>query len=337
MERPVRSRAIDFRDDAGKLSDQFAFAESRTGDHLMLGEFDFHLLQLQYLKAAMDQLATFSPLAMTAAQIQTEYDAGVTVRTEYKNKKAALSLARGELHEKQEEAHQVAIGVYGVMKTRYRKDPGSLEAINTLPTKDQTFEQTRDRMDSMKALWAQLPNDPYAVPPGPLVAWPGMDQVAFAAKLTTMTTAQTAFVNADEDFQMAEGDLHAKDAHMAEVAVSALEEGRSQFPVGTPEREVIDSIPTVPAAQEPNQPVISEATSPAPGYAHIVYDALHATSFDVLHKGPGDTEFTTVADDVIEKIYDTSGLAAGIHEYKVIGQNTRGNGPESAVASIMVA
>lgn len=303
----------------------------------MLGEFDFHLLQLQYITAAMDQLLTYQPLAMTPAMMQAEYDAGVVVRTNYKNQRAALGLARGELHEKIEEAHQAAIGVYGVMKTRYRKDPGSLEAINSLPTQDRTFEQTRDRMDSMKALWAQLPNDPYAAPPGPFVPWAGMDQAAFGVKLTTMTTAQAAFVVAFENFQKAEGDLHAKDAHLADVAVAALEEGRSQFVDGTSEREVINSIPTAPASQEPNKAIITVATSPAAGQAHLEFESLHGTSFDVVHKGPGVTEFTTVAEDIIEKIYNANGLAPGNHEYKVIGENSRGNGPESEVSIVAVA
>ncbi len=67
------------------------------------------------------------------------------------------------------------------------------------------------------------------------------------------------------------------------------------------------------------------------------YDALHATSFDVLHKGPGETEFTIVADDTIDKVFDASGPVSGNHEYKVIGQNSRGNGPESEVATVVVA
>lgn len=303
----------------------------------MLGEFDFHLLQLQYIKAAMDQLPMFSPLAMTAAQMQTEYDDGKTVRTDYLSKRAALSLARGELHERQEAGHQAAIGVYGVMKTRYRKDSGSLEAISLLPTKDQTFDQTRARMDAMKALWALLPNDPYAMPPGPFVAWAGMDQAAFTTILTAMTAAHAAFVVAFESFQKSEGDLHTKDAHLADIAVASLEEGRAQFPTGTSQRSIIDSIPTLPAQQAPNQAEITTAESPAPGQAQLIFAALHATSYDVLHKGPGETEFTTVADDIIELVFDASGLAAGTHEYKVIGQNSRGNGPESAVASITVA
>ncbi len=190
------------------------------------------------------------------------------------------------------------------------------------------------RCEAAVALDYQIP---HAVPAGPMVAWPGMDQAAFDAKLTTMTNAQAAFVIAFEAFQKAEGDLHAKDAHMADVAVAALEEGRSQFTEGTTGREVIDSIPIEPSSQPPNQAVITVFTSPAPGQTHIVFSALHGTSFDVLHKGPGDTEFTKVADDIIETTFDTSGLSAATHDYKVIGQNTRGNGPESAVASITVA
>jgi hypothetical protein len=34
------------------------------------------------------------------------------------------------MYEKTEAAHQVAVGVYGVMKSRYRNDPGAIAAIN---------------------------------------------------------------------------------------------------------------------------------------------------------------------------------------------------------------
>jgi hypothetical protein len=36
-------------------------------------------------------------------------------------------------------------------------------------------------------------------------------------------------------------------------------------------------------------------------------------------------------------VYDATGVVAGAHEYKVVGVNSRGPGPESAVASISVA
>lgn len=79
------------------------------------------------------------------------------------------------------------------------------------------------------------------------------------------------------------------------------------------------------------------ATSPAPGAAHLEFSATHATSYDVLHKGPGDAAFTVVADDIIVTTYNAIGLAAGAHEYKVIGRNSRGTGPESDVSVVNVA
>ena len=148
--------------------------------------------------------------------------------------------------------------------------------------------------------------------------------------------AGPAFVAAFEDFQMSEGELHAKDDHLADVAVSALAEGRAQFAIGTPEREVIDSIPINGSQPEPNQAVISVATSPGVGEAHLEFDASHATSFDVLHKGPFDAEFAIVADDTVENFYDATGLDPGQHEYQVIGENSSGTGPASDIATIEI-
>ncbi len=303
----------------------------------MLGDFDFHLLQVQSIKAAMDELPTFTPLLMTPAQMQTEYDNGVTVRTAYLSAMTTLNLARGQFHSKVEDGHQAAVGVYGVMKTRYRKDPATLEAIKTLPTQDQNPEKTRVRMEAMSSMWGQLPDDPYANPPGPFVAWPTMDQAAFDAKLAALVAAQGSFVTADTGFEKAEGNLHAKDAQLGDLAVACLAEGRSQFEEGTPEREVIDAIPTEPAQHPPDQAVIAVATSAGPGQAHIEFSAKHATSYDVFQRLEGEPEFVLVADDIIEKTYEASGLPGGTYEYQVVGQNSRGKGPASETATIEVA
>lgn len=302
----------------------------------MFGEYDFHLLQLQYIKAAMDQIAAFRPQNMTPAQIQAEYDAGATTRTTFQQKTGARDLARGEMREKADDGHQAVVGVYGVMKSRYRKDPGSSEAIGNLPTQDRTVPETVLRMEALSTLWGQLPNDPFSNPPGPLMAWGGMDKAAFDAKLATAKSAQAAFVTADEAYQKSQGDLHAKDAEMADLATAALSEGRAQFEVGTSEREAIDSIPTIPASQPPAQAVVSAATSPGAGQVHLEYSADHASSYSVFQKTPGATDFAVVADDVIVTVYDSSALAAGSYDFKVVGHNSRGDGPESTVSSVAV-
>jgi hypothetical protein len=302
----------------------------------MFGEFDFHLLQVQYLKGAMDQLPAFQPQGLTPAQVQAQYEAGTAVRVDFQAKAATRNLSRGDMLVKQADAHRAATGIYGVMKVRYRKEPRALEAIAKLPTKDQTVAETIIRVEAMSSLWGQLPNDPFTDPPAPFVAWGEMTKAAFDAKLAALKEAQSAFVRADESYEMAQGDLHAKDEELADLATACLAEGRAQFPAGTPEREVLDSIPTEPATQLPAQAALTLAQSPAPGQVHLEYSAAHATSYDVLHKGPGETEFTIAADDVIETAYNAAELPAGEHEYKVIGQNSRGSGEEGEVAGVRV-
>ncbi len=221
------------------------------------------------------------------------------------------------------------------MKSRYRSDPGSLSAITRLPTDDDTPAKTGTRMQLMIDLWTALPNPPGSATP--FKAWDTMDLPAFEALYATLNAKRAALSVADEEYEVAEGKLHHQEDLMADSATAALTQGRMQFPLGTPEREAIDTIPSEPAAQEPGQAVISVATSPAAGEVHLEYDAPHATRWDVLHQGPGETDFSVVAADVIVKVYDATGLLAGDHQYKVVGRNSRGEGPESSIATVTVS
>lgn len=297
--------------------------------------FNFHLTQLRYIKAAMDVLPTYRPNGKTPAQVEALIDAAKGVKADYTTKDTALDLSRGNYHQAVKDGHTVAFQVYGIMKTRFRKVAAALGAIDKLPVDDDTPQKTQDRMEKISKLWPLLPNDPNTA--APFLPWTGMDQIAFGVLFAAIGTQQSAFAAAFQVFELGESNLHDTDESMNDFAVSSLEEGRSQYLPTSTEREVIDAIPIDAPSQPPNQSVISVATSPAPGAAHVVYDADGATDWDVLHKGPGDATFTLVADDVIVKVYDTTGLAAGSHEYKVIGRNSRGVGPESDVATINVA
>jgi len=136
--------------------------------------------------------------------------------------------------------------------------------------------------------------------------------------------------------ELAEAGLHTVENTMEDFNTSALIQGRGQFPEGSANREVIDAIPTQPATQLPGQALITAATSPGPGQAHLEFNAPHMTSGDVLHQAPGAPAFVKVADDLITKTYDATGLVAGAHGYKLIPRNSRGDGPESAVSTINV-
>ena len=86
----------------------------------------------------------------------------------------------------------------------------------------------------------------------------------------------------------------------------------------------------------PEQADITDITTPGPGQVHFHYDALNAVMFDVFHKPPLAAVFLKVAEDVEAKVYQVSGLVVGAHEFKVLGRNDAGDGPESAVAVVQV-
>ena len=69
----------------------------------------------------------------------------------------------------------------------------------------------------------------------------------------------------------------------------------------------------------------------------LKFDATHATSFQVWLKAPGEAQFVLVGDSIRPGSFSASGLAAGNHEYQIVGVNSRGEGPASATASVSVA
>lgn len=301
----------------------------------MLKDFDFHVLQLRYIKAAINDIAAYKPDGMTAAAVDLVLTDAGTTRQTYIDAKSTFDLSRGEYREAVNEGHDAAIGVYAAMKSRYRKDPGTSDAINNLPVDDQTADATIKRMQQMSSLWAKLPN--VGSPPAAFVAWQGMDKTAFAALLTTIVNRQKTLPDDDQAFQVAEGNLHQTDEGMSDIITAALTQGRAQFRSGM-EREVIDAVPSEPAEHAPDEAEITLITAPGGGVVHLEFDADHATSFDVFQKLQSAPDFTKVVDDGIARTYDASGLSAGkTYDFKVIGRNSLGEGPESAVKSIDAA
>jgi hypothetical protein len=312
----------------------------------MFEKYTFELLRLRYLKGAMDAIAAFRPDGKTPTDVGlmiANATAPTGPRSAYESAKATLQLAQGEYAEDIADGHGACVQVYPIMKSRYRADRGSSSAVESLPTDDETPTATLTRLKAISTLWGKLPNPPGSATP--FKAWDTMDKAAFDAFITAIEgTAGPPVVEgtlagkatAESAFEVAEGALHAAEDAMADFATNALIQGRGQFPPGTANREVIDAIPTAPATQPPGQAVITNASSPAAGAVHFDYDAPHSTSWDVFRKGPGDADFVKVANDVIVKTYDATGLVAGAYECKVVGRNSKGDGLASAVSTITV-
>lgn len=306
----------------------------------MLVMFDFAVVQLRYFKAAMDLIPNFRPDGKSPAMVESVINGTVSVREVYVTTLNAITGARATRRTSIETLHDWCVAFTAQGASRFRKDKTIKERFERLPIQDRTFQETMVRADAIVALWAGLPL--VNQPSGPAAAFTfgvGTDDVTLA-EFTTLRAAARAADEAipvtDQAFQSAEATVHLTLADMEDFVSAAFLLGRSQFPEGSPQREIIEAVPETPSQSAPGKAVISSAAVTSPGTVHLVYSAPGATTFDVFHRLAGETTWVMLADDIIEKEFDATGLAAGVHEFAVTGRNSRGNGDQSDTASVTV-
>ncbi|MBI3416664.1 MAG: hypothetical protein HY043_15335 [Verrucomicrobia bacterium] len=69
----------------------------------------------------------------------------------------------------------------------------------------------------------------------------------------------------------------------------------------------------------------------------LSFGAARATSFTLLHQGPGEAAFSVLADGLTAKVFTQTGQSVGQHAYKVIGKNSVGVGAESLPLVVTIA
>ena len=210
----------------------------------MLELFDFAVTQAAYVKAAMDEIAAFRPDGLTPAQVQALVDGAAPVRAAYVTKKEAITGARAARHAAIDALHEACVDFAEQGRSRYRKNATVMARFARLPVQDQSFQETLTRGTASEALWTALPQ--VGSPPAAFTVGQGTASLAlagFTALITAARAADGAIPAADQDFQSAEADVHAKQAELEDFVTAALAQGRSQFAPGTPQREIIDAIP----------------------------------------------------------------------------------------------
>ncbi len=225
----------------------------------MLVEFDFAVTQTAYVKAAMVEIAAFRPDGLTTANVQALVDGATPVRAAYVTKKEAITGARALRHTSIDLLHEACVDFAAQGKSRFRKNPTVAARFARLPTQDQTFQETITRGTASEAVWTVLPL--VGTPPAAFTVGQGMTTLALAGFTALIAAARTAdgeIPATDEDFQGAEADLHAMQGELEDFVTAALEQGRSQFNVGTPQREIIDAIPHAPSGGGGGPTVVPE-------------------------------------------------------------------------------
>ncbi len=250
----------------------------------MLEDYSFHLLQLRYIREAMNDFANYRPDDWTVALVDTFIAGAKTTRTAFVEAKTDLDLAMGGRNSTHANLHDACVSVYGILKTRFRKDVVSSEVITKLPVDDKTPAETQRRGQSISVLWGKLPNPPGSATP--FKASDTMDKAAFDVLLAALETKLDTFTNESDDYEEAQANLHKKDGEMLDFITAALAQGRFQFAEGTIQRDVIDHIPTTPSTQAPAKVLITVATNPSTGAAHLEFSANHAPATTSSTKAP---------------------------------------------------
>jgi len=297
----------------------------------MLVEFDFAVERVAYVKAAMDEVPSFLPDGLEPAEVQALQDSATPVRSAYVTKKTAIDVARATLRDAIETLHDASVDFFAQARSRFRKDRPVMETLLRLPIDDQTMQESLTRADTIAARWATLPQ--VGTPPADFIVGQGTETLTrteYGGLIAAARTSDTAIPAIDQDFQAAEAGLHDKLAELEDFVVAALEQGRSQYAEGTPEREIIDAIPTAPGTSLPGAATFESVTVDNTNAIIVAgLAAAGATSFDVQLLAPGESEFadytTAPGPDV------TFGpLAPGTWQVRIAGRNSLGLGPWSA-------
>ena len=300
---------------------------------LPLEEYIFVLSRLRYLAAAVTNIPTFKPDGKPATAFT---DLPPLCEQAYSLLLAPYNLANvavSTMHTAWATGRDTAVMVYACMKSCYRTDVGQARAIRSLPKSNSSPDRTLARMRATTDLWTTLPNVPGTA--GPLVVGEytsggfGSMTTDFSAKLNTAKLKDSTYAGALATF-------HEKLAGWNRLVSAAAAQGRALYKPGTPQRAIIDRIPTDPSTHLPVMAHITLADSPAAGTAHLLFSAEHATSFKVFRKGPGDADFVEVADVLRPGEYTDTDLATGAYLYAVAGVNSQGMGAMSAPSPVQV-
>jgi hypothetical protein len=308
----------------------------------MLTPFDSVVTQLRYIKAAMDQIPSFRPDGMTPGQMLALAESAGPVRGLFLEANSAMDLARASRHVVFEALHVACMGFSAQAGSAFRNDALVMVCLERLPTNDRTFPERLERAEAVLAQWAQLPE--VGTPPVEFSVRQGEESLTLAgmALLHAEASAADAVIPvASQELQLQRARLNGKLKEMKDAVKAALKVGRSQFPKGRPEREIIDAVPTAAPQKKPGEALIKSAVNAAPGMVRLDFICEGATSFDVLMKPPGGAGFTLVAEGVTGSHYEVAGLEPSVppgrYGFTVRGRNSRGAGKMSTAESLGVS
>ncbi len=220
--------------------------------------------------------------------------------------------------------------VAGLGRVRFRKEPAKKHSFDALNTNARS--RTDIYTDGLAARDAWQEVDP---------EWEISEAVTAGALGSLLANCLYCLGSHSAKLQawrFAAAKLNEKAAALDADNVAWYEEATRRFLAGTAEGDMIRS--TVPTTARPEQAVGQAVISNlmvAGGDIHFDCAAPHATRYTYLQQAPGSATFLVVELETTEAHLTLHGQPAGVHRFKAVGKNSRGEGPESAVVEVTVA
>jgi len=256
-------------------------------------------------------------------QVDQLKSAEVLKRTEWRNKAEAWDAVLANIQ-------RIARDVKREGLVHFRDDPVRCECIQGLSTDGVSRNDIYDQGDAARAAWQTSDAN-----------WtfsPDIDLEDFAALLAASITSRSAHNTAESAWRAAVAALNNKALAVDQDNVDWYAAATRKFPPGTAEGNLTRSnVPTTSRTEEPvGQAVISNVVA-SDGDIHFDVSAPGATRYTYLQQVPGAAAFVVVLADSPQTSFNLHGQPAGVHRFKAIGSNSRGEGPESTITAVMVA
>ena len=250
---------------------------------------EFILDRAHETHSVMDQLATkWTWDEITPAAYLTKITNLETQRNETQDKENDLLVARGVLDTSLEDLHDRTVQFVGMAKAKFRNDAGKLNVLASLEADCTSRAAILEQANQAKIAWNTI-DDTWS----PTTA---NTLVAFAALLATAQSNLDEWTDKKDLHKEASGKLKKMANDLEDISQAWYAAATRAFKDGTPEGDLIRSIPTTTQVSEPpDKAVISSATKPASPTVRLVYDAKQATRFNIFQKSPGFAAFISSA------------------------------------------
>jgi hypothetical protein len=216
-------------------------------------------------------------------------------------------------------------------KLKYKKDPVKAGLLKPLSVRSNGRQATLETGRLVEQVWKKIDQ-----------TWAPLPELTFAACQACGATClqyMNAYSAKLTEWQEETKQLQAFGESLDGANVQWYATATTRFPADTPLGRMIRStIPTsASSVREVGPAVIDQATALESGQVRLEFHAERATLYRILRRPPDGGAWMVALDGLRARSATVEGLAAGEHQFQVVGRNSRGEGQPSAPVSVTVA